>query len=744
MLKSNKIILILFFVLPAFSFAQSLTGTVFELDNEKKKSPMTGVNLHWSGTMVAVSTDKEGHFKIQRQSSNDTLLVVSFVGYKTDTMVVKRKEKNLEIVLSVRKDLKEVVIQGRQDGSYISKMEVLKTEIITGEGLQKAACCNLSESFQNSATVDVSFSDAVTGSKQIQMLGLAGVYSQILSENIPAIRGLATAFGLGFIPGPWMNSIQISKGAASVINGYESITGQINVENKNPETSEKLYLNLYGNSFGRTEININSKKKLNNRWSTALLLHGEKQLQKVDANHDSFIDLPMVNQFNIFSRWQYIVPGKFESRFGFKILQEDRLAGQLGFNTSEPTDTSTGYGIGIKTKRYEVFAKNGFMFPGKPYKSIGTIVSLTMHEQNSYFGLKKYDGLEQNLYVNLIYQTIIGNTNHKISSGISFNGDNVEEKYNQQSIIDTIFKKQELVPGVFSQYTYTIPDKLTLIAGIRADYNSAYGVFITPRLHFKYHLGAKTTFRGSVGKGYRVANIFPENSGILTSSRILVICEKLKPEEAWNYGINMIRQFKVAKKEASFSVDFFRTDFINQVIVDQDSSMKKVYVYNLNGKSYSNSMQSEISVKPFNRFEVMTAFRWVDVKTTINKKLVDKPFVSNYKGLVSLSYATNLNKWKFDFTAQYNGKSRLPNTSKAPPAFRRLSTSPDYTLLFLQITKRFKYFEVYAGCENILGFVQKDPIISADKPFGSHFDASMIWGPITGRTFYGGIRYAIK
>jgi outer membrane receptor for ferrienterochelin and colicins len=718
-------------------FAQNLKGTIKELDPHKDQIPLPGANMRWLGTTIGAISDINGNFSLQKQQKGTQKLIVSFIGYKTDTIVIPENQNEIKILLASANDLKELVINGNLEGTYISKMRPINTQVITGAGLLKAACCNLSESFQNSATVDVNYSDAVTGAKQIQMLGLSGVYSQILTENIPSVRGLATTYGLGYIPGSWMESIQISKGTASVINGYESTTGQINVEYKKPETSkENVFVNLYGSDMGKAEANFNVSAKLGKNTSTMLLAHAEQQFSEIDHNHDMFLDIPMLKQYNIMNRWNYDIPGKLHSITTLSVLSEDRTAGQ--FMQPNPSDTIAPYKIGIKTNRYQFSTKNGF-FSKKEGRSFGTIISGTYHDQNSYFGKNTYSGLEKSLYVNLIYADIIGNTNHKINTGLSYMLDNYSEKYN-----DSAFAKTESLPGAFVQYTYSYLNIFTAIAGFRADYNSLYGPMYTPRLHFKYTVNENTSFRGTFGKGYRITNIFPENSSLLASSRKLVITEKLLPEEAWNYGLNITRTMKVSKKDANFSIDYYRTNFKNQVIVDMDKSSDRVYFYNLKGSSYSNSLQAEFSGQLFKRFEVTAALRFNDVKMTINDSLVEKPFVSKYKGILSLSYSTNLNKWKFDATLHYNGKSRIPDTRMNPEKYRLPDESPDYFVLYAQVTKKYKNWDFYVGAENITDYTQKKPIIAADDPYGSHFDTSMIWGPITGRMFYAGIRYKLS
>lgn len=658
------------------------------------------------------------------------------MGYQNDTIRLKNNQTYVEVALKSAHELSEVTITQNSGGSYISKLETIHTENITSEGLEKLPCCNLSESFENSAAVDVSFADAVTGAKQIRMLGLAGVYSQILNENVPSIRGLAAAYGLGYIPGSWMESIQVSKGTAAVINGYESITGQINVEYKKPEKSRRLYADLYANSEGRMEANANAAWQMNEHVSSMLFLHTSRFQNAFDHNNDGFMDMPLTQQINVFNRWRLQHIGPWEARFGFKVLDESREGGQMAFG-GDNTPSDTHYGIGIDTRRYEAFAKFGSHIPALPTVSLGSMFRFSHHEQNSFFGLHTYDATQNSFYANVILNTAIYNTDHNLSSGLSFQYDDYNEMFSGEEHLKT-----EAVPGVFTQYTLT-RDKLKLIAGLRADWHNTHGLFFTPRLHSKLMLTPQTAIRTSVGKGYRTANLFAENMGLMASSRQWVIADDLEMEEAWNYGISFTHDILLLQqREINFSVDFYRTDFVEQVVADVDHDAMKVMFYNLDGKSYSNSFQANVSAEPVKNFTATAAFRYTDVKMTIDNQLRSKPFVSRYKGLLTLSYATRFGKWQIDMTNQFHGKRRLPDI--AGNIYRTETTAPAYYILHLQLTRRFKYFEIYTGAENLTGYKQENPVINAENPFGDYFDSSIVWGPLAGRMFYAGLRVKIR
>lgn len=715
-------------------------GIVQESDDQGDLVPLPFVNVYWSGSTHGTVTGEDGRFTIERVDPENVSLVFSFVGFGNDTIPAPPGEDEVKIVLIRGETIDEVVISERLGGSYISKLRPIKTEFITTEGLQKLPCCNLSESFENSATIDVGYSDAVTGARHIKMLGLAGIYSQMMYENIPYLRGLESAFGLNYVPGPWMESIQISKGAAGVVNGYESTTGQINVEYKKPETSEPLFVNLFANSTGRMEANLTSAAVLNDKVSTMLLAHGSGLQNRIDRNGDGFMDVPLSRQVNLMSRWKFNPEGNIRGQLGFTVMDEKRDGGQMGFEYESHAGTTDQYGTHIATRKYQGFGKLGILFPDKPYMSIGFQAMGTYYSQEGTYGLRRYLGEQQSFYTNLIWQSIILTTDHTINLGASYQYDDYLE-----SLDLAIFDRREIVSGVFGQYTYTRPEKFNGILGLRVDHNSRYGWLVTPRLHMRYAFSPHTSLRASAGRGYRSANPLSENTGVLASSRLLFFDAGPGIEKAWNYGVNLTHDFHMAGgRDIEASLDLYRTDFQDRVVVDMDRDAQRVYFYNLNGESFANSFQAQVGMEPVERFDITLAYRFNDVRSTIDGHLREVPLTSRSKGLLTLSYATPFRKWAFDLTTQLNGQTRLPDTQSLPPEYRKGEYSPGYLILHAQVSKRFKWFELYAGGENLTDFTQEDPILAADDPFGEDFDASMIWGPLLGRRFYAGIRFTLE
>lgn len=720
---------------------QTITGIVLH-DESAIDKPLPGASIVWLGTNTGTTTNDRGEFTLSKHASA-SLIVVSYTGYHADTVSID--DQPLHIILTPGTRLKPVIVQTSRASLAVNTATAIRSYDITSKELTKAACCNLSESFETNPSVDVSFSDAITGSKQIQMLGLAGNYTQLTIENLPGPRGLATSLGLNSIPGTWVDGIQLIKGTGSVVNGYESIAGQINVELKKPDNSEQLYANIYTNDVGKTDLNINLSHKINSRWSTALLLHDAFAASKTDMNMDGFRDFPTGNLFSGINRWSFANGKGLFAQFGIKYLKDNKTGGEINFNPEADKFSTHYYGLEINTDRKEAFAKVGYVYAGKPYKSIGLQLAAFNHQQNSYFGLTTYNGNQKNFYSNLIYQSIIGTTAHKFKTGLSFLYDKYNEDFNQQN-----YKRTEVVPGAFFEYNYKPIDKFDVVAGIRADHNSLYGFFVSPRLNVRYEPVKGTTIRLSAGRGQRTANIFAENNSVLVSARQVNILNAaygaygLDAEVAWNKGISVDKKLRLFNRSSMLSFDFFRNDFTSQVVVDLENP-KQVNFYNLDGKSYSNSFQTEWSLEPLKKLNVRLAYRYFDVKTTYGNKLMQKPLTSSHRAFANIGYETGT--WKFDYTFSYNSKKRLPSTAANPVEYRLSNYTKSYTTMNAQVSKTFgkkNPFDIYIGGENLGNFIQPNAIIAADKPFSSYFDASLVWGPLTGRMFYGGMRFKIK
>jgi outer membrane receptor for ferrienterochelin and colicin len=719
-----------------------LNGVVLSADEEDL--PLVGANIFWLGTDIGVASDIDGKFTITQNNSSATL-VVSYIGYQNDTITLA-DDGPVIIKLSAGNILDDVEVIHRRKATEFSFLDPIKVEKINEKELLKAACCNLSESFETSPSVDVAFTDAISGTRQIQMLGLAGPYIQITRESMPYVRGLASAYGLTFVPGTWVSGMQLNKGAGAVANGFESIAGQINIELRKPEVDDKMYLNFYANEGARLEANANFTQKIDDRWSTALLLHGKTNQRKMDRNNDGFLDNPLSNQLIALSRWKYQDPNGIRFQFGINGTYIDNIGGQTTFDPEVDALSDNRWGMKLNIERLEGWVKVGKVYEAIPWRSWALQLSGSNHKQDSYFGLRNYDATQKSLYTNLLYQTIIGNTNHQVLMGMSLQHDNYAEAFEQVS-----FDRIETVPGGFFEYTYGGHEKISLVAGLRGDYHNTFGFFATPRLHLRYALNDQLVWRGSFGRGQRTANILAENNGLMASSRQFVIKSEredspygLDAEIAWNVGTNLVYSFQSGQHPGSISFDLYRTTFQNQIVIDLDQSPQEAIFYNLDGKSYSNSFQLQIDYELAKRLDTRLAYRWYDVKTTYSGDLLEKPLISKHRLFFNVGYAT-LNDWTFDYTINWQGPKRIPFTGSNPGEYQLSDYSPGFVVMNAQVSKQWaKKFEIYVGAENLLNYRQDNPILASEDPFSPYFDSSLTWGPIFGRNMYLGLRYRLE
>lgn len=732
-----KYIFLIFFSLLLYPVQAKVRGVV----KDSAGAPLPGANVAWVNTKVFAVTAEDGSFSVDKPKDSETL-VISYIGFENDTIHVDSENVKLEIVLREGLSLGEVNVVRRRFGTTKLRSSAMNVDIISSAELSRAACCNLGESFVTNPSVDVSYSDAATGAKQIKLLGLSGTYVQMMTENIPNYRGAAAPYGLGYVPGPWMQSIQVSKGSSSVKNGYESITGQINVEFKKPQLPEADWVsaNLFASSTGRYEANADATLKLSKRWSTSLLAHYENETMAHDANHDGFADIPRVEQYNLWNRWAYM-GDHYVFQAGIKALSEWRNSGQVNHGGNPGQEL---YKIGIDTRRYEAFTKNAYIFNKEKNTNLALILQGTFHNQNAVYGHKLYDVDQTNVYASLLFETEFSKQ-HSLSTGLSFNYDGYDQRYRLTNDVELPRLKsfeKESVPGAYVQYTYNLEDKLILMGGIRGDYSSMHGFFVTPRAHVKYNPNEFVNFRLSAGKGYRTNHVLAENNYLLASSRKVRIAGDLDQEEAWNYGASISSYIPLFGKTLNLNAEYYYTDFLKQVVVDMDTDPHEIAFYNLNGRSYSHVFQVEANYPLFKGFTLTAAYRFTDAKTTYNGELKERPLTSRYKGLVTASYKTPLEIWQFDATLQLNGGGRMPSRyilEDGTPSWSARYGS--FEQLSVQITRYFRRWSIYVGGENLTNFKQKNPIIDAANPWGENFDSTMIWGPVHGAKAYIGIRF---
>jgi outer membrane receptor protein involved in Fe transport len=733
----TAVLLLLSTLLPAQ--APPLEGYVANENDEL----LTGALVYWEGTTQAVTTDIDGYFAIPRPDTTATLLI-KYVGYNPSTIIVKPEDQDLYLTLSGITTLQDVEVVGEQRGNFVSILNTGYVEQITSRELKKAACCNLAESFETNASVDVGHSNAITGASEVQMLGLRGIYSQLLIENRPTYNGLAQPLSLELIPGTWIESIQISKGASSVVNGPQSITGQINTEIVKPFSDEPVFVNLFANHLGRVEGNFHLNKVWSEQLSTGFLFHASGMNQELDYNGDGFRDLPLKNQVNGMYRMFYNTKN-LEGQLNVHAIRHRSEGGQM-------SRFDNPWLIQQDNDRLEISGKNGVVFKQAPFRSLGVIYNAYHHEYKGKYGRRDHTGRQQGAYVNLIYNHELANPYHNFSTGLSSNYDEIKE-----TLFETNFDRRDVVQGAFLQYgygkemdpthhTFSWQDNIGLIAGVRADYHHRYGTYITPRINVRINPTNRSVIRLSAGRGWRNPNFPPDWQGMMFGNRTLNVLEDLRPEDAWVYGVNYGRNLTIKDRPVNLVFDYFHTRFTNQIVMDMESSHTQILLYNLKGKAQSHSVLMMAIVEWTKGLESKVAWKYNDVRTTFLDGVETIPMIPAHRLLATVDYTTPNQAWRFNVTFQGVGSMRLPSHKGIPEDLLVgfSETSPAFLLVNSQVSWTRKKLDIYLGGENLGNLTQAMPILDAGNPDSPHFDANRIYAPILGTRIYAGLRYSFS
>ena len=748
----RTILLSISLLFPLIIISQEVSGKVLKDDD----TPVVGANVYWINKSAGTVTDIDGNYKLENPKNIDKY-VISYIGFFNDT--ISSNYENQKIYLQKKSDLEEVEVTYNTKSSSVSLLSSANILNISSEELLKAACCNLAESFETTPSIDVNFSDAISGRKQISMLGLSGPNILMSIENIPAIRGALQSYGLTYIPGTWIESIQIAKGPGSVVNGYESISGQINTELRKPSRDDKFFLNLFVNQMERLEVNTHYTASLNQNLDYGLYFHINKKDTSADNNNDGFRDNPTGQQLNILNRFQYSNLEKgLVGFFDFNYVFDERVYGQneyIGHTLFQ--ENQNFWGGKTDAEIIKTNFKFGYVDPEITYRSLGIQFAYTGIDIGSSFGNSIHEINQSSIFTNLVYNSIIGNTLHKIKTGISLSYDEYDEYVSNLDINSFDISRTEKSIGAYFEYNYNNADKINLSAGIRIDNHNKIGTFISPRFHMNYMLFPKSTIKFSFGKATRLANIFSENQKLFFSSRQIIFSDgsnlsdfsNLKADESWNYGVSIINSFKLFGKESQLTFDYYITDFENKVVADWETPTQ-INFYNLIGNSFSNSFQAQFSFTLSNSIDLLFAYKNTVAETDyITQGRLKNPLTPSDRIFFNLAYNGPTNdkgkNWKYDLTFNHVGEQRLPSTETNPSEYQLFEISETLNLINTQITRVFNdSFQIYLGVENLTNYRQKNTILAVDDPFGDYFDAAYTYGPIFGRISYLGLRYYIN
>lgn len=738
------LVLVLLGITASPLYAQRISGTV----TDHQGAPLESATLQWTDSSAGTLSGADGRFYIQAPGRPGSRLVASHQGFISDTMPASPSTPLL-FRLRPNDSLQQVILVALRKGVVISDINPIKTEQITREELEKSACCDLAGCFETQTTVQPQVTNVITQSKELRIMGLSGVYNQVLIDGFPLIQGLSYTYGISSLPGTYIENIYVAKGANSVLQGYESISGQINLETREPGETDRLLLNVYANRFGESHLNTQYASRAG-RWNQVSALHMVQPAGRFDRDGDRFLDLPLLQRYEVMQKWKY---GREDSlglnlRVGLRYFQERRVGGQMEYNEKTDRGSSQVYGQVVEQRQPEVWTKAAFRFNRRHQMVL--FASSQYQRQESYFGTLDYNARQWLAYANAQYEW--SHDRGGLKTGVSFRHLNLNERITFTDTIprrsyDGTRQRRENIPGLFAEHTLRmLDDRLTWIAGIRLDRHNSFGWRFTPRTLVKYDITSRTILRANIGTGWRTANVFSENIGMLSSSRDLRFTEELEPETALNYGINLTQKFGSSGSGlgGQVSVDLYRTRFGNQIFPDYDVDPTIIVIRNFRGTSISNGCQAEVLFTFRNRFEWKTGYTYLDVYRIVDGKKQMLPFNARHRVLSAFSYKPPSGKGHIDLNLHGYGPQYLPNTSSNPAPYQRPATSPSYATLNVQFTLNVKAFECYAGCENVFDFRQRRPILSWEDPFGPYFDTSSVWGPTRGREFYAGIRYRIK
>lgn len=729
--------------------AQYLYGQVTDM----KDTPLPDAVVVWAGTSIGAATNQEGEFALPlpADTSIKQLKLVAIFGLVRDTFFVDDLSSYWTFQVAAQVTLQEVTIMDERSGAFVSVLQPIKTEMINRTELRKAACCDLAGCFETQSTVQPTTTNVLTNAKELRILGLSGVYNQILIDGLPTIQGLTYTYGTGTIPGSILDNIWVVKGANSVLQGYESMVGQITVFPREGGSAEPFTTDILVNSFGEKHLNAamaTNKKK----YTNYLAVHASLPGGRWDRDNDNFLDLPLLTRYSVYNKWRF----RKENEKGFsafvagRMVQEQRIGGQKTFNYPQDTGTMRNYGQVVRFFQPEISTKIGWRW--NENQKISLLSSFVAQDQQSWFGLTRYQANQRYAYANLQYELYWGKKHlHELKTGLSYRHFNLDETI-RFAPADTLkrnyggnYLKKEQIPGLFAENTFHFKDgRWVWITGLRADQHNTFGWHVTPRTMLRFSPSTNLDIRGSIGSGWRTVNLFSENIGLLTGNRDLVFMETLQPEKSWNMGVNATQRFKFQQFNFTVTGDLYHTRFQNQFFPDYDTAPEQAILANFMGKSISNGFQMEFSAAWKRLVELRAAYNFLDVYRVENGKKMLLPFNPRHKVLGVATVRTPNERWQFDTNIHWYAKQRLPDTRLNPEALRRPDYSQPYTMASVQARLNLKRFAFFAGCENLLDFRQKRPILGWEQPFSVGFDPAFAWGPTRGREFYIGCNYRME
>ncbi len=730
-MKVSVYLVALIALFPLFIHAQIKLEILGKVGGKIEALPNAGVFLN--GKLLGIA-DEQGRFLVKSSNFGDTV-TATFAGYQSANFIVG-SAKIGQIILNPML-IQEVDVIEVQEAIKLSTKSLSLEYQINRKELRRAACCNLSESFENNPSIDVAFADAITGTKTIEMLGLSGKYIQTQIELIPFLRGIQVKRGWAYIPGTWVNSLQLTKGIGSVANGHESMSGQLNIELIKPMRDSGTVVNVYFNQTGRSEFNVTNVYPLNPNWSTATLIHASGSTPEIDRNNDGFLDMSAGHLYSVLNRWQWLGKNGWEGQFGGRWVEDFQSGGQLS-NTEIPNP----WRLRRDSRGGNFFAKLGLIWPSKPNNSLGFIANVNYQEMFANYGSRYVNAFQNGANVQAIFD-YLSQKGGGVKVGAQIYYDQYRLLANPQ-YQDLAGDQLEINRALFAEYNWQPNERFNLLMGLRQDFHNLFGSRLSPRLHLRYAILPQTILRASTGSGFRSPQAWLENTELLASARQINLNQLLpffhyrpNAEEAWNHGFSVQHQFKWNYRPATLVLDYFYTYFNNRQIVDMDVNSYEFQIFSREKQSFSHSAMVQLDYELKRRMSLRVAYKFTNAITDFSISRLQDSFVSKHRGFIAWFYETR-NQWGFDLSLNWQGPKRLPINDRGD----NQNTSPSFALINTQIKKQWaKKLETYIGVENLLNFMQPNPIINPSHPFEQGFDATQIWGPIMGAIIFVGCNY---
>lgn len=716
-----------------------LSGTVKDAGT---REPLAYASVLLLPSVTGATTDEQGGFSIPLSGiTSPARLVVSFIGYQTDTVSVNSRQSRYTIYLNPDVNaLQEVVVVSGTMKEVTKMNSPIPVEVYSPALFMKNPTPSIFESLGMVNGVQPQLNCNVCNTGDIHINGMEGPYTMVLIDGMPIVSSLATVYGLAGIPNSLVKRIEIVKGPASTLYGSEAVGGLVNIITKTPLTSPLLHVDLSATSMAEYNADISTKWKFRNTHALVGVNYFNFQ-NPTDVNGDNFTDVTQQQRISLFNKLEFTRKEERQASLAVRYVYEDRWGGELQWR-QHLRGSDQVYGESIYTNRFEVLGN--YQLPVRNEKIIFDY-SYNDHIQDSYYGIHPFVADQQVAFGQLRWDKKVGR--HDLLAGIPFRYIYYDDNtVGTQGTDSTNSPMHTVLPGIFLQDELTVNDHLTVLGGMRYDHHNRHGNIFSPRVSFKYSPNKANTFRLSTGNGFRVVNLFTEDHAALTGARSVVIQNELKPEQSWNVNLNYATNITHSSGFIGFDASLFYTYFTNKIVGDFLTDPDLILYDNLAGHAVSKGVTINADVAFASSLKIIAGVTVMDVyqKQTIGTKerKVSQLFAPKFSGTYAISYFVDRIGLTFDVTGRFNGPMKLPVGPRDIDP--RPDESPWFTIMNVQVAKKFTNgFEVYGGVKNIFDFFPENPLLEPENPFGKNFDTSYNYASIQGVKGFLGVRYTV-